>query len=244
MKRPLIFVGSRHLLRDILVIPELLGIEVLGILDHHYWGNTDDLCGVPIIGDERCLLDANDSTAKQWIRTCDFFPLNHWSGSQGLNQSVDLEQLRIDRLRILESSGVSVPNLIHPDAKIPGLSSRWADYALGKGNLIQECWHSNGPVRIGNYNVFMTQSTIAHGVVIGNNVTVCPRVFLHCCEIGDGSYIGMYARTNPPPREEKLVIGSNVSVWLGAEIKQSIPNNKMLTADGRILRKIVAPKIL
>ena len=40
------------------IVADLAGYEIIGILDHHYYGNTDNINGVPVIGDERWLLDS------------------------------------------------------------------------------------------------------------------------------------------------------------------------------------------
>ena len=113
MSRPLIFVGSRQCISLLESIAILNDIEVVGIIDHHYYGNKEEINGIPIIGDERWLLQDN-TQAKQWIRTCDFFPANYWDGQQYNNQGPNLQKLRQDRINLLDQSGVSVINLIHP----------------------------------------------------------------------------------------------------------------------------------
>ena len=84
-RRPLIFVGSRQMMRELAVIAELNDIEVLGILDHHY---PDQIAGdLSVIGDERTLLDPDNKQAQQWLRTCNFFPGNWHNGEQALYYS-------------------------------------------------------------------------------------------------------------------------------------------------------------
>lgn len=245
MRRPLIFVGSRQSILDVALIAELRDIELLGILDHHYWGNTESYKGIPVIGDERWLLDFDNVQAQQWLKTCDFFPVNWWNGRQGpeSNSALVLEQLRIDRIKILEQSKANVINLIHPNARIPGLTSKYADYKIGKGNLIQDgCWHSNGYVEIGDYCAFSNDSMIGHDVKIGNNVIVNQYCCLHCCEVGDNSLIGLHSRIAAYLTDPILKIGNNVTVWSDAIVKSHVPDNKMYTTDGRILKKTYEPR--
>ena len=78
MSKPLILVGSRQKLTRVAHVAELNGIEILGILDHHYYGQLDNICGIPLIGDERWLLDSDHSVAAEWRQNCDFFVANWW----------------------------------------------------------------------------------------------------------------------------------------------------------------------
>lgn len=245
MKRPLIFVGSRSAIIDVALIAELHGIEILGILDYHYYGNRSDVKGIPIIGDERWLLDENNTEAQQWLRTCDFFPLNWWNGAQGPESGSELvlEQLRIDRIEILERARANVINLIHPHARLPGLTSKYANYKLGKGILIQDgCWHSADNVEIGDYCAFSNDSMVGHDVKIGNNVIVNQYCCLHRCEIGDNSFLGLHTHIAALTKLSQINIGNNVTVWSETVVKKHIPANKMLTPDGRILSKRYPPR--
>ena len=144
MKRPLIFVGSRQMMRSLATIAELNQIEVVGILDHHYWNNTESIGGIPVIGDERWLLDNSNSQAQKWLAQCDFFAANWWTGSQHLNDpGPDLGLLRMQRIAVLEKSQANVINLIHPNARVPvnRPQSKYSNYKLGRGILIDDdCW--------------------------------------------------------------------------------------------------------
>ena len=103
-------------MRQIAVLAELNDIEVLGIIDHHYYGNTDTIGGIPVIGDERWLLDSDNQQAQQWLNECDFFPANWSTGSQQLYNGANLDLLRLQRIDILDQSKARVINLIHPGA--------------------------------------------------------------------------------------------------------------------------------
>ena len=238
MKRPLIFVGSRTMMREMACIAELNNIEILGILDQHYLNK--DISGIPVLGDERFLLDENNTQAKQWLRTCDFFPANWHGGEQYKNGQLDLSELRQQRIGILEKSNASIINLIHPDACIQGLRSRYANYKIGKGVLIQaNVYHGIDNITIGDYCVFMSGNTCAHDVKLGKNVLVAPETYLFNCDIGDNSYIGIYSRMNPIKRKGKITVGRNSTVWHNAQVIKDVPDNCFYTSDGRIMKKKV-----
>jgi len=221
-------------MRDLATIAELNGIEILGILDHHYWGQQDSIANIPVIGDERWLLDPEHKLATSWRQDCVFFPGN-WDIGQ---QNGFLQKLRLERINLLDQAQVEVINLIHPSASIPLTNSRYSDYKLGRGVLIHaNVFHSGTEVVIGDYCSFLCGTIISENSTIERNVTVCPAVFVSHSHIKENTVMGWYSRTNHTFQRRDLVIGKNVSVWTSAEIVKDIPDNCMYTHDGRILTK-------
>jgi acetyltransferase-like isoleucine patch superfamily enzyme len=236
MKKPLIFVGSRKMMRELACIAELNDIEILGILDHHYPDQT--IAGIPVLGDERWLLDPNNAQAQQWLKTCDFFPANWHNGEQHRAGQISLPDLRLERIRILDESRASVINLIHPDACIKGLTSRYANYRIGRGIQIHaNVYHSVDNIEIGDYCAFMSGNTCAHDVRIGRNVLVAPETYLYDCNIGDNGYVGIYSRMNPVKKRGVIDIGKNVTIWINADVTRDVPDDCFYTTDGRVMSK-------
>lgn len=219
---------------DLASIAELNGIEILGILDHHYWGQQDSIANIPVIGDERWLLDPTHKLAQQWKQNCVFFPAN-WDTGQ---QNGFLQQLRLERINLLDQAQVQVINLIHPSAIIPLANSRYSDYKLGRGVQIHaNVVHYATEVAIGDYCSFLCGTIIGENSIIERNVTVCAAVCVSHSHIKENTFMGWYSRTNHIFQRRDLVIGKNVSVWTNAEVIKDIPDNCMFTHDGRILRK-------
>ena len=239
MPRPLIFVGSRLLMRQLALVAELNNIEVLGILDHHYWGNTNSICDIPVIGDERWLLNQDNYQSQQWLQDCDFFPANWWNGNQHTNKSsLDLQDLRKQRINILEISRANVINLIHPDSFPP--VSKYADFEIGKGVFVDAgCWFSIDRVRIGNYCGIEVGSRISHNTTLGENVLIAPEVFLCNCTIGEDSFVGTRCHTSGR-RSTTIDIGKNCTIWAGAELIKSVPDNSIYTHTNRVMKKLNA----
>jgi len=235
-KRPLIFVGSRQMMRELACIAELNDIEVIGILDHHYLDQS--IAGIPVLGDERWLLNPENKQAQQWLNTCDFFPANWHSGEQHRPGQVNLPNLRLQRIRVLEESRANIINLIHPDACVKGLTSRYANYRIGRGVQIHaNVYHGIDNIEIGDYCAFMSGNTCAHDVRLGRNVLVAPETYLFNCDIGDNGYMGIYSRVNPVKKKGVINIGKNVTVWNNAEVTKDIPDGCFYTTDGRIMSK-------
>ena len=240
MKKPLIFVGSRSLMSSLFIVADLTGYEIIGILDHHYYGNTDNIFGVPVIGDEHWLLDTTNSQAQEWLDKCFFFPANFWPGSQYTGTGQDQQLLRLDRIRILEKSGAKVINLIHPTSGPTHIDNKYASIKLGKGIFIDEgCYIANINVEIGDYSTLQIKTTLMQNCVLGKNVTTAPNVIIMHCNIGDNCFFGFSAKSyNYKTRLGRdVIIGSNVIVWTNAEVIKDIPANSIYTDTHRILKK-------
>jgi acetyltransferase-like isoleucine patch superfamily enzyme len=236
MQKSLIFVGSRNLMRQLALIAELNEIEIVGILDHHYWGNTEFIGDIPVIGDERWLLDPNNIQAQTWLQNCNFFPANWWHGNQPTDKNnINMQELRNQRINILKQSGANVINLIHPTSLPP--VSKYADFKIGQGVFIDaECWFSIDQVVIGDFCGIEVGSRISHNTTLGENVLVAPEVFLCDCNVGSNSFIGTRSCTSSR-RLLTINIGENSTVWAGAEVIKNIPDNSIYTNNNRILKK-------
>lgn len=240
MLKPLIFVGSRHDIVRLAVVAELNGFEIAGILDHHYYGNTESMSGIPIIGDERWLLDSANEQSNQWLQNCNFFAANWTSGSQPGPEELDLSELRLERISILEKSGASVINLIHPGS-IQGLESKYNNIKLGKGIFVDDdCWvDATDSVEIGDYSIVSTGCRITHHTTLGKNVVLAPEVYLCNCEIADNSCFGMYSRINIQKSKDidTVTVGKNSTIWTGAEVNKHVPSDSIFTDTQRIFKK-------
>lgn len=239
--RDLIFVGSRQKMDMLLVCADVLGYRIRGILDHHYYGHQKEISGVPMIGDERWLLDADNQQARQWLSECVFFPANMWYGVQPRPGELDLQRLRQQRIDILEHVGAEVCNLIFPGVHGQSLASRYSSSRLGRGIYIGEMAHvcSQG-CSIGDYSVIYPTAQVNCGAKIGRNTVVAPRVYLHSCTIGDDCYIGLGSEMRwhtPTDPDHEISVGNNCTIWVDTRVNKDVPDNCIMTTHGRILKK-------
>lgn len=242
MKKPIIFVGSRKSMNRLFIVADLAGYEIIGILDHHYYGNTDNINGVPVIGDERWLLDSTNSQAQEWLDKCFFFPGNFWSGNQPSNPKSNQQLLRLDRIRILEKCGAKIVSLIHPNSYPLYIDNKYAAVKLGKGVFIDNnCWIGTNNVEIGDYSTIMEASKIATDSTLGKNVTVAPNSFIFHCVTGDNCYFGFSSKSynyKTKIDRDRLIIGNDVLVWTNAEVMKDIPSHSIYTDTHKILKKL------
>jgi len=242
MKRPLVFVGSRTAMPELATIAELNNIEILGILDSHYYGNTDSINNVPVIGNESWLLQ-NHAEADRLRRTCDFFPANITDGStrpfdSNNPQLGTLTDLRKQRIDLLDQSGVNVINLIHPAANIPSKNSRYAKYSIGKGVLIYpNVYHSPDRLTVGDYCIFSWGSACGCDVTIGRNVLMMPEAKAMHTVLEDDVLVGMFSKFDAFKNKGMIRVGKNTVIWAGATVTSDLPENCKYTHKGEIIPK-------
>ena len=132
----------------------------------------------------------------------------------------------IGRMRLfnkVKKEGYYLPNILHSSSATAKKIKK-----IGEGNIIQDFVHiSPSNVEIGNNNVFMTFSLIAHDSIIGNHCvftssTNCSgRVIVEdCCYIGTGAKL-----------RDKIIIKKNAIVGMGAIVTKSVEENSVVVGN-------------
>ena len=162
--KPIVFVGHRRNLYDVLLVANDLGRNVVGLIDKYFYGNTDEVCGVPIIGADSILED------RAFVEDHDFFLTSWWDGNENLdNPEHSGDNLRKTRIKLLEDNGIKCTNLMHPDCK------QLANTELGHGIIAMPFSGISHFCRVGDYSVVDWYTYIGHGCTIGKNVIVGAR---------------------------------------------------------------------
>jgi serine acetyltransferase len=237
-KRPLIFIGHRNKINELAWTADRLGHKILGVLDHQFVDQPSK-CSLPVLGDERILLDANNQQAQKWLAECDFFVGTAFFGAeQATDDSSNLEILRYRRINLLDKIGAQVANLIDPKTEIEQrLQNQYCtDLKIGKGIYIS--WNSDIQplgVTLGDYCSLETGSFVGHGSIIGRNVSLMPFSLFNRGTIGDNTCIGMQAKTSKPGHY--YTIGKWSTICYNSVINQNVPDNSMLLPSGAIKSK-------
>lgn len=235
--KPLILVGIRSSLDDIIELASVCGYHVVGILDHYYYGNTKSFSNIPIIGDEQWLADSNNLLAQQWIKNCWFICTTWWTGKQHLNNpGLNLEKIRQERIELLDSCNLKLANLIHPKAKISSLHS----IKMGNGVIIMGEALIGRNVVIGNHSVIDWQANLAMRVKIGKGCIIGVRSNITNYEIGNYVRIGVAANCIGHANFDLApnLIGNNSVVHVGATVFDDIPSNYIRTFTNKTLPRI------
>lgn len=137
----------------------------------------------------------------------------------------------------LARRGLSAASLIAPTALIAD------DADVGAGAIVCDYAIIESGARVGRHFHANVYSFVAHQCVIGDYVTVGPRV---CCNgnvtIGDGAYLGAGAIIRQGTPEKPLVIGSGAIVGMGAVVTKDVAAGAVVAGNpARLLRSEAEP---
>jgi len=227
MEKPIVFVGHRQNLNDVLMVAQATGRKVAGLLDKYFYGNTDTVCGVPVIGADSKLSDS------AFVNDHDFFLTSWWTGNENLtNPEHSGDNLRKTRIRLLDEYGIKCTNLIHP------LCTRIESSKLGNGIIAMPYTAITDDCVIGDYTVIDWYALVGHNCTIGRNVIVGARATLAGgITVEDNVRIGLSA-TVVEGHERNITLHKDSKIWAGAVVFSSVPENTNYTHDHRLRKRI------
>mgnify|MGYP001183166837 FL=1 len=122
--------------------------------------------------------------------------------------------VRKNKSKLLQSKGLDLINVIHPDSSIP------KNIKMGYGNFISRNASINNFVEIGNGVIINTASVIEHDCIISDGVHVAPGAVL-CggVKVNNNTLIGANSVIN-----QNITIGENVIIGSGSVVINDIPN--------------------
>lgn len=229
-KKKLILVGSRRNLDDIVSAARVCGYKIIGILDKHYWGNTEEICGIPVLGSEEELLVPGN----KWSNY-NFFPANWWDGKQAIGSNTfDGDQLRKERLDLLDRANVRVINLIM-DPYVHWFHFR-KNFKVGKGVLVLAGTKIGANVEIGDYcavdwDVRLVNSSLGRNTIVGADVTLAH------VQTGKNVRIGVKSTLIPSRKKSTLEVGDNAIVYIGSLVLDDVPADSVYTMHGKTRKR-------
>lgn len=237
--RELVLVGCRGNFVNILQVTHSLGIKIHGILDKYYpIGHEVD--GLKVIGSEDILLENTDQ-AKEFKQAYDFFPGSFWAGEQNLQQrGLDNGQVRLERIDLLDQSGVNVINLISPSVLYFPTFNPGYKLSIGRGVYIGEHVGIAHHINIGDYCYIDNLSAVHSDVHLGRNVLVGIRSTLAHADIGDNVRVGLNCTVAGGLGNTRtgLTIGTGSTIWNGSNVMKDVPADSMYVPPmGRVLGK-------
>jgi hypothetical protein len=106
MSKPIALVGYRAGLDLLIDIADEMGVEIAGIFDKYFYGNTESVDDIPFIGNEEMI--TNDD-----IKKYDFVLSSNYAGHSNLkNFEHNGDNLRKRRIRIFKERNLPMANLI------------------------------------------------------------------------------------------------------------------------------------
>lgn len=231
-KKKLILVGSRRNLDDIISAAQVCGYKIIGILDKHYWGNTETICEIPVIGSEDELLDPNS----KW-RKYNFFPANWWDGKQAMGDNTfDGDQLRKERLELLDKANVRVVNLIM-DPYVHWIHFK-KNFKVGKGVLVLAGAKIGANVEIGDYCAVDWDVRLVNSQ-LGRNTTVGVEATLAHTKTGNNVRIGVGSTLIPSRKKSLLTVGNGAIIYIGSLVLDDVAENSVYTMHGKTRKRFI-----
>lgn len=230
--RPLIFLGSNFALYKYTEVCDYFGIKVHGIIDSDYYGNTEQLCDVPVIDSELAFDDPEK--LEYYKNNFHFFCAVNWT-PQTDKISVRNKEKRHKLLDLIDLLELPCISIVDTHARI----SKYAN--IGKGCFIDgdvmiehhvdikdfvniycnnDIGHNS---TVGRNCVFQRQCMLAANTIVEDNVFFAMRVtaLKWGARFGKNSFIqeGIYLRRGTLPDEVVSLQTENPSRVVGQIIE-------------------------
>jgi acetyltransferase-like isoleucine patch superfamily enzyme len=227
MRKPIALVGYRAGLDLLVDIADEMGLEIAGIFDKYFYGNTDSIDGIPFIGNE-------DEITDEDIRKYDFVLSSNYAGHSNLkNFEHNGDNLRKKRIKIFKDRRLPAANLIHPTAYVSSKTY------VGSSVIIARNCYIRAKSHIGDFCFLDSGSAIAHDVSLGENVILTPYSFIAgFINVGNNVMIGCGSNIVNGYGNRTMVIGDDVKIMAGSTVLKDVPDGKFVSNTGKILRRL------
>jgi UDP-3-O-[3-hydroxymyristoyl] glucosamine N-acyltransferase len=204
-----------------------MGIEIAGIFDKYFYGNTKSIDDIPFIGDEEMITDDD-------IRKYDFILSSNYTGHSNLkNFEHNGDNLRKRRIKIFKDRNLPMANLIHPSAYISPRTYVGSSVVIARNCYVRAKSH------ISDFCFLDSGSAVAHDVYLGENVILTPYSFVAgFINVGDNVMIGAGSTVVNGYADKTMTIGNDVKIMAGSTVLKDVPDGKFVSNTGRILRRI------
>lgn len=183
----MIFLGTNSALGIWIDVCKRANIPVTGIIDSDYYGNTDSICGIPVIDTEDNIENYYNKKIRMWTNS--FFIATNWDPS-GLNKEVtERDNQKREKFKELVNRypDIRLQNIVDPLAVVPD------SVELGGGNYIGAGAVIEPEVKIGKHTQVWYQTIIGHGVEIGEDCTLQRRSGIWGGNMGNHVYLSIGA---------------------------------------------------
>lgn len=182
----MIFLGSNSALGIWVDVCKRANIPIQGIIDSDYYGNTDSICGVPVIDTEENIENYYNKKIRMWTNS--FFIATNWDPSRRDDVTLRNNDKREKFKEIVNRyPDIRLQNIVDPLAVVPD------GVELGGGNYIGAGAVIEPEVKIGRHTQVWYQTIIGHGVEIGEDCTLQRRSGIWGGNMGNHVYLSIGA---------------------------------------------------
>lgn len=229
--KPMVLLGSRQTWDFITDTCEQLGIEVLGFLDHNYFGRVDTLDGISCIGTEQDLIKNPNMFAD-----AKFFIGNFWDGNSNIENTDTLTgyQLRLQQLKLISKLKLECHTLIDPRSLLS------KDIEFGPGTYVGRGVNIRSGCRIGSHCNILDNSGFANDVTIGDNCVLSAGAYLMSnVTLGNNVYMGTRATVlnGHSSQQDRVYIGDDCKIYAHALVTKNMEPKTVAVYNNRIMKR-------
>jgi acetyltransferase-like isoleucine patch superfamily enzyme len=226
--KPLIFLGSSWVLELLTETCAENSIDVAGIIDSDYFGNTASLCGLPVLDTETVF--EQSEKLEYYKKNFTFFCAVNW---QPIQDSINQRNCKKRKylIDLIDHYDLPCTNIIDSRSKIS------PSVVLGKGIYVGEFVSINPKTKIQDYVSIYGQTSIGHDCEIGRNTVVQRR----CCLTGDLIVESdVFVASNVCILKNHSRIAHGTFVHECIYLRRSTLPNEIVSLDGANLRRVRA----
>ena len=219
-ERPLIFLGTSTSMLKYAEPAEAVGIQVAGIIDSDYHGNTEEYCGMPIIDSDDAFSDPEK--LKYYRENFNFFIAVNWT-PENRTWAIRNNEKRKRYMNMIEQLGLNCISIVDPTARLSKHSS------IGYGVFLDGHVLIEPKTSVGNFTVVWYNNSIGHDNVIGNNCVFQRQVILASDNvIEDNVYFGTAVKA----LKNNVTFGRNSFIHEGIYIRRgTLPDEVVSTTS-------------
>jgi acetyltransferase EpsM len=215
--KPLIFLGSNSNLALFAETAENMGIAVAGILDDNYFGNTDYICDIPVIGSEDTFKFESEKDNYLFFIGASVVPIN-------ITDRVKRQKM----IKIVEKFNLNLATLTHKFCEIS------KSVVLHPGCYIGYCAGIGYKTILMPHSQVHAYSGIAHNSILGKNSVVERRVSIAgSITIGENVHIGFDSVI-----AKAKTVGDNSVIHPRITVLRDVDENEIISLAGSNTRKI------
>lgn len=222
--RPLIFIGTNSNLYQYIELCQTVGIEIAGIIDSDYFGNTQTYCDLPVIDSEIAFDDAYKLA--HYKQNFNFFCAVNWSPITVDRVYVRNREKRNRLIDQIDHCGLPCISLISPNSCISPSAE------IGRGVFVDNLVNVEPKVIVGDFTTIYSYTLIGHTTKIGRNC-----VFQRHSVLSNDSIVENEVYFSPMVKCTKggIRISTNTFVHEGVYMRRgTLPNEIVsLTAENK-----------
>lgn len=225
--KPLILIGSNSALWVIKEMCDQHRVDIHGIIDSNYFGNTDVMDGIPVI-DTELTLENDVARLAYYKQNFNFFLATNYVPDRTDVQRANTQKR--NRLReLIDRLDLPCVSFIDPSARVH-VSNR-----IGKNVVIDALCYISAHNAIGDYCSFFAGTMIGYHNTIGTGTVFQRRSgTMHYNTFGKDVYVGLHSQISA----DNLFIADHTVIHPCMSIRRSTAEAEVISLANRDLRKV------